>query len=86
MHDGQIVTENVQRRAPGNVGNVSNRGTQNYGLMRDNQGKLIICYNCHGEGHVSRQCKEQKKARDSQWFKDKALLMEAKEKRSKLRC
>ena len=64
--DGQIVTENVQRRAPGNVGNGRNQGTQNYGQMRDRQGKLIICYNCRGEGHVSRQCKEQKRARDSQ--------------------
>ncbi|GJR93480.1 hypothetical protein Tco_0265654 [Tanacetum coccineum] len=31
-------------------------------------------------GHVARECKEKKRARDSQWFKDKALLMEAKEK------
>ncbi|GJU66886.1 hypothetical protein Tco_1253145 [Tanacetum coccineum] len=33
-----------------------------------------------GEGHVARQCKEQKRKMDSQYFKDKALLMEAKEK------
>ncbi|GJZ76593.1 hypothetical protein Tco_0641265 [Tanacetum coccineum] len=30
--------------------------------------------------HVARECKEKKQAKDSQWFKDKALLMEAKEK------
>ncbi|GJT78232.1 hypothetical protein Tco_1044957 [Tanacetum coccineum] len=29
---------------------------------------------------VPRECKEKKRAKDSQWFKDKALLMEAKEK------
>ncbi|GJR36543.1 integrase, catalytic region, zinc finger, CCHC-type containing protein [Tanacetum coccineum] len=39
-----------------------------------------ICYNCRGEGHVSRQCKEKKRVKDSQYFKDKMLLMEAKEK------
>ncbi|GJT07648.1 hypothetical protein Tco_0842110 [Tanacetum coccineum] len=33
-----------------------------------------------GEGHVARQCKEPKRKMDSQYFKDKALLMEAKEK------
>ncbi|GKA44469.1 hypothetical protein Tco_0737193 [Tanacetum coccineum] len=54
VHDGQIITETVQRRAPGNVGNT--------------------------EGHVSRQCKEKKRVKDSQYFKDKMLLMEAKEK------
>ncbi|GJV11208.1 hypothetical protein Tco_1352749 [Tanacetum coccineum] len=31
-------------------------------------------------GHVARECKEKKRAKDLQWFKDKALLMEAKEK------
>ncbi|GKF27291.1 retrovirus-related pol polyprotein from transposon TNT 1-94, partial [Tanacetum coccineum] len=36
-----------------------------------------ICYNCRGEGHVARQCKEPKRKMDSQYFKDKALLMEA---------
>ncbi|GKA31916.1 TRAF-type zinc finger domain-containing protein 1-like protein [Tanacetum coccineum] len=44
------------------------------------RGKKVICYNCRGEGHVARQCKEPKRKMDSQYFKDKALLMEAKEK------
>ncbi|GJS26904.1 retrovirus-related pol polyprotein from transposon TNT 1-94 [Tanacetum coccineum] len=65
---GHIVTEPVQRKAPGNVGNTGARG------------KKVICYNCRGEGHVARQCKEPKRKMDSQYFKDKALLMEAKEK------
>ncbi|GJR33456.1 hypothetical protein Tco_1209140 [Tanacetum coccineum] len=30
--------------------------------------------------HIARECKERKREKDSQWFKDKALLMEAKEK------
>ncbi|GJU58547.1 reverse transcriptase domain-containing protein [Tanacetum coccineum] len=68
VYDGQIVTEPIQRKAPGNVGNTGARG------------KKVICYNCRGEGHVARQCKEPKRKMDSQYFKDKALLMEAKEK------
>ncbi|GKA35988.1 retrovirus-related pol polyprotein from transposon TNT 1-94 [Tanacetum coccineum] len=68
VHDGHIVTEPVQRKAPGNVGNTGARG------------KKVICYNCRGEGHVARQCIEPKRKMDSQYFKDKALLMEAKEK------
>ncbi|GKA03763.1 integrase, catalytic region, zinc finger, CCHC-type containing protein [Tanacetum coccineum] len=44
------------------------------------QGKVVTCYNCRGQGHVAKECKEKKRAKDSQWFKDKALLMEAKEK------
>nr|GEV55477.1 hypothetical protein [Tanacetum cinerariifolium] len=46
------------RKYPGNVGNTGTRGTQSYGQVTDNKGKLVICYNCHGEGHVSRQYAE----------------------------
>ncbi|GJU16651.1 integrase, catalytic region, zinc finger, CCHC-type containing protein [Tanacetum coccineum] len=80
VHDRKIITEPVQRRALGNVGNTGNRGTQRYGQMTDNKGKKVICYNCRGEGHVARQCKEKKRVKDSQYFKDKMLLIEAKEK------
>ncbi|GKC38180.1 retrovirus-related pol polyprotein from transposon TNT 1-94, partial [Tanacetum coccineum] len=68
---GRITTESFQQRAPGNKGkHVATRS----------QGKVVTCYNCRGQGHVARECKEKKRAKDSQWFKDKALLMEAKEK------
>nr|GFA70155.1 hypothetical protein [Tanacetum cinerariifolium] len=75
-----IVTKTVQRKASGNVGNTGTRGTMSYGQVTDNKEKLVICYNCRGEGHVSRKCKEKKRVKDSQYFKDKMLLMEAKEK------
>nr|GEW80981.1 hypothetical protein [Tanacetum cinerariifolium] len=80
VHDGHIVTKTVQRKASGNVGNTGTRGTQSYGQVTDNKGKLVICYNCREEGYVSRQCKVKKRVKDSQYFKDKMLLMEAKEK------
>ncbi|GKG29876.1 reverse transcriptase domain-containing protein, partial [Tanacetum coccineum] len=34
------------------------------------RGKKVICYNCRGEGHIARQCKEPKRKMDSQYFKD----------------
>nr|GEY92813.1 hypothetical protein [Tanacetum cinerariifolium] len=80
VHDRQIVTETIQRNAPGNVGNTGTRGTQSYGQVTKNKGKLVICYNCRVEGHVSRQCKEKNRVKDSQYFKYKMRLMEAKEK------
>ncbi|GJT65803.1 hypothetical protein Tco_1017283 [Tanacetum coccineum] len=41
VHDGKIITKTVQRRAQGNVGNMGNRGTKNYGQMTDNVGKKL---------------------------------------------
>nr|GEV76381.1 hypothetical protein [Tanacetum cinerariifolium] len=43
-----------------------------------NNGRIVIvCYNCKGEGHMSKQCTKPKRKRDEQWFKDKVLLVQA---------
>nr|GEY51841.1 Gag-Pol polyprotein [Tanacetum cinerariifolium] len=39
--------------------------------------RVIVCYNCMGEGHMSKQCTKPKKKRDEVWFKDKVLLVQA---------
>nr|GFA05218.1 hypothetical protein [Tanacetum cinerariifolium] len=33
--------------------------------------KVIVCYNCKGEGYMSKQCTKPKRKRDAEWFKDK---------------
>nr|GEY15765.1 hypothetical protein [Tanacetum cinerariifolium] len=33
--------------------------------------RVIVCYDCKGEGHMSKQCTKPKRKRDEQWFKDK---------------
>ncbi|GJX97256.1 integrase, catalytic region, zinc finger, CCHC-type containing protein [Tanacetum coccineum] len=45
----------------------------------NNSGKqrMVICYNCKGEGHMSRQCTKPKRKRDDSWFKEKVLLVQA---------
>nr|GFA38676.1 hypothetical protein [Tanacetum cinerariifolium] len=67
VYDGQIVTETVQRRAPGNTGT---KGIQTIGSGVNNSGKKVICYNCRGEGHVARQCKEPKHAEAEAFLAD----------------
>nr|GFC62802.1 hypothetical protein [Tanacetum cinerariifolium] len=39
--------------------------------------RVIVCYNCKGEGHMSKQCTKPKRKRDAEWFKDKVLLGQA---------
>ncbi|GJX42168.1 integrase, catalytic region, zinc finger, CCHC-type containing protein [Tanacetum coccineum] len=49
------------------------------GASGNNSGKqrMVICYNCKGEGHMSKQCSKPKRKRDDSWFKDKVLLVQA---------
>nr|GFA81896.1 hypothetical protein [Tanacetum cinerariifolium] len=39
--------------------------------------RVIMCYNCKGEDHMSKQCTKPKRKRDEQWFKDKVLMVQA---------
>ncbi|GJZ57508.1 ribosome biogenesis protein BMS1 [Tanacetum coccineum] len=66
-------TTNNQLR---NLSNPSTTRTYTPGASGSNSGKqrTIICYNCKGEGHMSKQCTKPKRKRDDSWFKDKVLL------------
>nr|GFA34189.1 hypothetical protein [Tanacetum cinerariifolium] len=39
--------------------------------------RVIVCYNCKGEGHMSKLCTKPKRKRDAEWFNDKLLLVKA---------
>nr|GEW07278.1 hypothetical protein [Tanacetum cinerariifolium] len=43
------------------------------------QARIVKCYNCHGEGYMARQCTQPKRPRNSAWFKEKMLLVQAQE-------
>nr|GEX81225.1 hypothetical protein [Tanacetum cinerariifolium] len=52
-----------------NSSNPRQQATINNGKQR-----VIVCYNCKGEGHMSKQCTKLKRKRDKAWFKDKYVV------------
>nr|GEV09371.1 retrovirus-related Pol polyprotein from transposon TNT 1-94 [Tanacetum cinerariifolium] len=43
------------------------------------QARTVKCYNCNGTGHIAHNCTQPKRPQNSEYFKDKMLLMQAQE-------
>ncbi|GJS29061.1 retrovirus-related pol polyprotein from transposon TNT 1-94 [Tanacetum coccineum] len=77
IYDGKVTVQPVQGRQTTYAAGTTRKYTP--GASESNTGKqrIVICYNCKGEGHISKQCTMPKRKRDETWFNDKVLLVQA---------
>nr|GEV07094.1 hypothetical protein [Tanacetum cinerariifolium] len=76
INNGWVTIQPIQRRQNSmTVGSSRPYASGSGGALRKQ--RVIVCYNCKGEGHMSKQYTKPKRKRDAEWFKDKVLLVQA---------
>nr|GFD22329.1 hypothetical protein [Tanacetum cinerariifolium] len=76
INDGRVTIQPIQGRQNQMSAGSSRPFTSGSGGTSGRQ-RVIVCYNCKGEGHMAKQCTKPKMKRDVEWFKDKVLLVQA---------
>nr|GEU94113.1 integrase, catalytic region, zinc finger, CCHC-type, peptidase aspartic, catalytic [Tanacetum cinerariifolium] len=76
INNGRVTVQPIQRRHTLAAGTSR---TYTSGASRNNfrKQRIVVYYNCKGEGHMSKQCTKTKRKNDESWFKDKVLLVQA---------
>ncbi|GJT44669.1 retrovirus-related pol polyprotein from transposon TNT 1-94 [Tanacetum coccineum] len=77
INDGRVTLQLVPGRKISFATGTSRTYTPGASGSNSEKQRTVICYNCKGEGHMSKQCTKPKRKRDDSWFKDKVLLVQA---------
>ncbi|GKE33083.1 integrase, catalytic region, zinc finger, CCHC-type containing protein [Tanacetum coccineum] len=77
IYDGKVTMQPVQGRQTTYAAGTTRTYTPGANGSNTGKQRTVICYNCKGEGHMSKQCTKPKRKRDDSWFKDKVLLVQA---------
>nr|GEY75945.1 hypothetical protein [Tanacetum cinerariifolium] len=76
INDGRVTIQPIQGRQNHMSAGSSRPFASGSGGPTRRQ-RVIVCYNCKGEGHIAKQRTKPKRKRDAEWFKDKVLLVQA---------
>nr|GEU50749.1 putative reverse transcriptase domain-containing protein [Tanacetum cinerariifolium] len=76
INNKRVTIQPIQRRQNSMTVGMSRQYLSGHSRTLRKQ-RVIVCYNCKGEGHISKQCTKPKRKRDEAWFKDKVLLVQA---------
>nr|GEU65585.1 hypothetical protein [Tanacetum cinerariifolium] len=70
INNGRVTIQPIQGRQNFMTHGMSRQYTSGPSGTSRKQ-RVIVCYNCKGECHMSKQCTKPKRKRDEAWFKDK---------------
>nr|GEY72948.1 hypothetical protein [Tanacetum cinerariifolium] len=76
INNGRVTIQPIQGRQNYVSAGSSRQYISGQGGAQGKQ-RVIMCYNCKGKGHMSKQCTKPRRKRDAEWFKDKVLLVQA---------
>nr|GFB08196.1 hypothetical protein [Tanacetum cinerariifolium] len=76
INDGRVTIQPIQGRQNHMSAGSSRPFPSGSGGTSGRQ-RVIVCYNCKGEGHMAKQCTKPKRKRDAEWFKEKVILVQA---------
>nr|GEX76652.1 hypothetical protein [Tanacetum cinerariifolium] len=74
INNGSVTIQPIQGRQNSLTAGMSRQYTSGLSGTNLRKQRVIFCYNCKGEGHMSKQCTKPKRKRDESWFKDKYVV------------
>ncbi|GKE11789.1 integrase, catalytic region, zinc finger, CCHC-type containing protein [Tanacetum coccineum] len=77
INNGRVTLQPIKGRQTSVAACTSRTYTPRESGNNSRKQRIVICYNCKGEGHMSKQCTNPKRKKDDSWFKDKVLLVQA---------
>nr|GEY93469.1 hypothetical protein [Tanacetum cinerariifolium] len=77
INNGRVTVQPIQGRQNSLAAGTSRPYTSGPSGNNSRKQRTVVCYNCKGEGHISKQCTKPKRKMDEAWFKDKVLLVQA---------
>ncbi|GJR41018.1 integrase, catalytic region, zinc finger, CCHC-type containing protein [Tanacetum coccineum] len=77
INNGRVTLQPIQGRQTSVAAGTSRTYTSRASGNNSGKQRTVICHNCKGEGHMSKQCTKPKRKRDDSWFKDKVFLVQA---------
>nr|GEW98542.1 hypothetical protein [Tanacetum cinerariifolium] len=74
LNNGRVTVQPIQGRHTSLVAGTSRTYTSRASGNNSGKQRTAVCYNCKGEGHMSKQCTKPKRKRDESWFKNKNVI------------